>query len=303
MRILHETKKKLRQNPAAWRYVLNWRQSVGYTFAKPVLSAECQRILRDVNENGIAMTSCEALLSDQSLYDELRSEIDVLEKEFAPKIDVARARAGDAAAIGEKTFLFFLLGEKPQIDSESVFTRFALQKELLGVANAYLGLWSQLRYYNVWHTLANTGPARESQLWHRDRDDCLTLKVFLYLNDVGEGAGPFTYAKQTHPKGRNRSEPEFSLEGTVKRSTDAQMSGAAPRDTWCKAVGRRGTVIFADTRGYHKGGEARTDDRIMYTCMFLSPAAEVREMMGAPNRVRLPQDRAAALALSRYVGA
>ena len=301
MKLLHDTKRKFRQNELTWRYVLNLQPAMAQMFGGGNLSAESRRVLAELKQHGIAVTTSDALLGNGSLYQELAVAIEQLEREQWPVIDAARPRAGDASAIGEKTFLHFLLGDKPAVDSESVFARFALQEQVLGISNAYLGLSSQLRYYNVWHTLANTGPARESQLWHRDRDDFLTCKLFLYLNDVDEGAGPFTYAKGTHPKGHNHAEPPFTLEGTVKRSDDSQMASVAPKDTWVKATGRKGTIIFADTRGYHKGGEARTSDRLMYTCMFLSPASEVREMMGETRRVKLPENRAAARALSRYV--
>jgi hypothetical protein len=300
MKLLHATKRKFRQNALTWRYVLNLKPALGHFLGNSTLSTEGKRVLSELNHNGIAVTTSEALLGEIPLYQELCAQVKKLETEFSPKIEATRTRAGDANVIGEKSFLYFLLGDKPQVDSESVFARFALQEQILGIANAYMGMYSQLRYYNVWHTLANTGPARESQLWHRDRDDYLTCKVFLYLNDVDEGAGPFTYARGTHPKGANHAEPPFTLEGTVKRSDDSQMASVAPSQTWIKATGKRGTIIFADTRGYHKGGEARTSDRIMYTCMFVSPASEVREMMGVPGLVKLPADRASALALSRY---
>lgn len=302
MKLLRETKQKLRQNALTWRFVLNLRSTVGHLFGSAALSTEAKRVLAELNQHGIAVTTSESLLGGNCVYQELCSTIGQLEKEQGPRIQTARARAGDANAIGEKTFLHFLLGDKPSIDSASVFARFALQEQILGISNAYLGMYSQLRYYNVWHTLANTGLARESQLWHRDRDDYLTCKVFLYLNDVDEGGGPFTYAKGTHPKGANHAEPSFTLEGTVKRSDDNQMAAAAPRETWVKATGRSGTIIFADTRGYHKGGEARTSDRIMYTCMYLSPASEVREMMTVPAaRLSPPPDTVMARALSRYL--
>ena len=300
MKLLRTTKRKFRENELTWRYVLNLKPALGHMLDKTALSNEGSRILKDLNRDGIAVTSAQFLLENNPAYIELCDRIKKLEDELATRIESARADASDANAIGQKTFLYMLLGDKPQVDSESVFARFALQEQILGIANGYMGMCSQLRYYNVWHTMANTGPARESQLWHRDRDDFLTCKVFLYLNDVDEGAGPFTYAKGTHPKGRNHAEPPFTLEGTVKRSDDNQMATVAPKDTWVKATGRRGTIIFADTRGYHKGGEARTSDRIMYTCMFVSPASEVREMMTVPARVKLPANRAAAFALSRY---
>ncbi len=38
-------------------------------------------------------------------------------------------------------------------------------------------------------------------------------------------------------------------------------------------VGPKGTIIFADTRGHHKGVGPRARPGIMYTCMFTSPLA------------------------------
>jgi len=301
MKLLHTTKRRLRQSALTWRYVLNLRPTVAQMLGGATVSGEGRRVLEDLNRDGIAVTTSDTLLGNSAAFSDLSAGVERLEAELARQIETARTRAS-YAAIGEKTFLYFLLGEKPSVDSESAFARFALQEQILGIANGYMGMHSQLRYYNVWHTLANPGPARESQLWHRDRDDFLTCKVFVYLNDVGEGAGPFTYAKGTHPKGHNHREPSFALEGTVKRSDDSQMAVVADRDTWVKATGERGTVIFADTRGYHKGGEARTSDRIMYTCMFLSPASEVREMMTPPaGRLAAPSDPIAADALGRYL--
>jgi hypothetical protein len=300
MKIAQATKRKFRQSPLAWRFALNSRSTLSYLLIKNEFSPEGQRVLRDLNKDGIALSTIGALLGNERILDELGSEVEALEKKFGKQMDAARAQASDSNAIGEKKFIYFLLGDKPEINPSSVFARFAIQQPILGIANAYMGMHCQLRYYNVWHTFANTGPARESQLWHRDRDDYLTCKVFLYLNDVDEGAGPFTYARGTHPKGHNHAEPPFTMEGTVKRSDDAQMAQVAPRETWLKATGKKGTIIFADTRGYHKGGEARTSDRLMYTCMFLSPASDVREMMSVPSSLKLPENRAAALALARY---
>ena len=78
---------------------------------------------------------------------------------------------------------------------EYPFTRLAVKSPLLQIANAYLGMYTRLRYYNIWHTFATRSKPRESQLWHRDREDLYILKVFIYLRDVDLGAGPFTYAR------------------------------------------------------------------------------------------------------------
>jgi hypothetical protein len=74
------------------------------------------------------------------------------------------------------------------------------------------------------------------------------------------------------------------------------MGEIVPPGEWVTSMGPRGTIILADTRGYHKGGLARTRDRIMYTCMFASSTA-LQELFERPAAVRLPLDRAQAYAL------
>ena len=133
-------------------------------------------------------------------FAELAAAVETLEGEWAERVERARAEADDPL-IGRKTFILELLGHRPELDPQSIFARFALQNEILRIANSYFGMFTQLRYYNVWHTLTTASPPRESQLWHYDRDDHLILKLFVYCSDVDEGAEAITYAPGTH---RNR---------------------------------------------------------------------------------------------------
>jgi hypothetical protein len=182
-----------------------------------------------------------------------------------------------------------------------VYARFALQDPILHVANAYFGMFTRLRYYNVWHTFATQTEARESQLWHYDREDHFILKVFVYLSDVDDGAGPFTYAAGSHLKRGLSRGPDHFVEGGVRRSTDRQMAEVASADRWIKAIGRRGTIVFADTRGYHKGGLARTHDRLMYLCMFTSQASESEELFVPGGTLEPPKDKAESFAIARHL--
>jgi hypothetical protein len=249
---------------------------------------EARRVLADLNRDGIAITSARALLGPDSVYDALAAAVTGLECDMAETLAAARAEAEHLDAIGQKSFMAALLGDLPVLDPGLVYARFALQEPILQIANAYFGMLTQLRYYNVWHTFATRGEPRESQLWHRDREDRQILKVFVHLSDVDDGAGPFTYAPATHMKGRMCREPRHFLEGSVRRSDDTQMAEVVRPEQWVKAVGPRGTLVFADTRGYHKGGLAREQDRILYTCMFTSAASQVREWFERPRAIALP---------------
>ncbi|MGE0448371.1 MAG: hypothetical protein AB7Q29_02195 [Vicinamibacterales bacterium] len=288
-----------RHNAVAWRYALNAAPSWSYARHRRVLSDEAARVARDLDRDGVALTSVEALGLDAPLFAELARSVDRLESERADEIANARRLANDTGAIGSKTFNIELLGSTPALDPAGVFCRFAIEPPILTLANTYFRMFTRLRYVNVWHTLATDVPPRESQLWHRDREDFLIMKVFVYLSDVGDDAGPFTYAPGTHPKGPIRQEPAYSLEGVVRRTTDAQMADVVRPDRWITARGPRGTIVFSDTRGFHKGGLARRADRLMFTCMFTSGASASRELFGERRPAPEPLDPAVTYALRR----
>jgi hypothetical protein len=273
-----------RQNEFVWRYGFNFMPSVLSAFQPGKHAApEAARVLADLNRDGIAITSVEKLLGRSDLFAQLEKDVEKLLEVRDEDLSCLKETAEAKDLVVNKTFNVELLGSQVAFDPKSVFARFALQDSFLNIANAYFRMLVKLRYFNVWYTFATSGDARESQLWHFDREDNYILKVFLYLRDVDEGSGPFTYAPETHRKGRNwGSLPEFSLEEGVRRSTDGQMAKIIPASKWIKAVGKKGTIVFADTRGFHKGGEARTSDRLMYTCMYTSPASDSKRLITFP---------------------
>ncbi len=284
-----------------WKYGFNYRATLAYQKSRlsvrPPLGAEAARVLNELNRNGIAITSVAQLLGANACFAELEQQVEVLEQSHAAQIAAERA-AADQYDPQRKTFILQLLGERPTLDASSPFVRFALQSPILTIANEYFGMYTCLRFYNVWHTLRTEGEARESQLWHYDREDHLILKIFLYLSGVDEGAGPFTYAPATHVKGAIKTHPPGFLENGVNRVRDEDMAQVVPVAQWIKAMGPRGTLVFADTRGYHRGGLARERDRILYNCMFTSPTSQVSEHFTRPPQMDLPDETAAALALT-----
>lgn len=300
-RLLRKITRAARHQEFTWRYAFNLAPSLAYRFHHRPLSGEAARVIETLNRDGMAVTSAQALLGADSLYDELEAAVGESERELAEELAGQRLNSNDVSSLGTKTFIRQLLGSNPEFDPRSIYFRFALQQQTLDIVNAYFGMYTRLREYNVWHTFVTSVQARESQLWHRDREDLLILKMFVYMNDIDEGAGPFTYAPGTHLKGAIHKLPESYDENGVRRSTDEQMAKVVPPSKWVKAMGAKGTIIFADTHGYHKGGHATKRDRIMYTSMFTSPASESRELMARPPRpIRFPdQARMVALAAQR----
>lgn len=279
------TLKRIKRNDFVWRLGSNFSPSLryGFSFNERLGQAESEIVDR-LNEDGIAISSIDSLPDLKDDFDNLCTATDTLIDEKIESISELRRNAGDDDQIGSKTFNLEMLGSQLVFEPQSNFARFALNQVLVDIANRYFHMCAKLRYYNVWLTAASRSKARESQLWHFDREDNYILKVFLYLDDVDEGSGPFTYAPGTHRKGRHKAiKPQNFIEGGVMRTTDEQMSAVYPKEKWNICTGKKGTIIFADTRGYHKGGEARTRDRLMFTCMYTSPASESKELITFPH--------------------
>lgn len=300
MGALHRVARVGRNWEPTWRYLFNFTPTLKYKVGGQSLSGDAARVLETLNQKGVAVTSADRLLGSSDLFQELSRSVDAREQQLAPAIEQARQAAAAPPKPGQaqKEFIYQLLGERPTLDWNDIHLRFALHTPLLAIANAYFEMYTRLRCYNVWHTFTSKGDARSSQLWHADRDDLhYVLKVFVNMSDVDEGAGPFTYAPGTHAKGARRQPPAHLFkEGNTTRSSDEQMAAIVPADEWVTSMGPKGTIILADTRGYHKGGLARQKDRIMYTCMFTSSTA-LLELFERPADLALPADRAQAYAV------
>jgi ectoine hydroxylase-related dioxygenase (phytanoyl-CoA dioxygenase family) len=267
----------VRKSSFKWRYFDNLRPVLSYQLSKkPSLSDTAKQVLNDLNRDGIGITSVDALLGPTRCFVDLQNAIEGYKQELAAELEVARSQASDDSI--EKAFKFSYVVGRRQLRSDDALVRFAVQKPIVDIVNAYFGMFTHLRFINVWHTFPTGSRDRDSQLWHRDRDDRHIVKVFVYLTDVDESAGPFTYAPGTHLKGKVRKEPRFLVErsGGPKRSRDFEMAEVIPSDRWIRATGPVGTIVFADTHGYHCGGRNRGRDRVMAINMFASSACRQR---------------------------
>lgn len=302
--LLKQVAKASRNSEFTWRYAANLPATLSYGLHRPKISAPARQILDQLNRDGVAIANVSDVLSESSLFDEMSEAVAELERTNAELLEADRKLADSPAEVGErKPYVRYLLGERPVLDLDSVFVRFALQQPIMRIANAYFGMQTRLAYLNLWHTYKSTVEAQSSQLWHRDFDDpYYIMKVFVYLTDVDEGSGPLSYAAGSHCKGNMKRDPDYiSKTSHSRRSNDEQMAAAIPRDRWIPALGPKGTIVFADTHGYHKGGWAKDNERIVYTCMFTSPTVQLRpdhEQFQRPADFQLPADSEEAAVLA-----
>ena len=159
-------------------------------------------------------------------------------------------------------------------DLNNPFSQLSLHRTVLDIVNAYIGVCSKILSL----TLAVTMPVKkeadpsQSQRWHRDPDDRVMCKMFLYLNDVGETAGPFMYVSQSQYGGRYRHIFPQKLPSGFYPPLGA-VERRIPKKDIKVFTGKAGTIVFADTSGLHKGGYATGKERIMFTTSYVSNAS------------------------------
>lgn len=150
-----------------------------------------------------------------------------------------------------------------KFDMEQIFQNHALlalilDQSLLAVAQAYLGCRPILDLVSLWWSVpfGGKGLSAAAQKFHFDMDRIKFLKVFIYLNDVDTDTGPHCYVKGSH-----KLKPKALL--SDGRKSDDAINGYYS-DKVTELHGTRGTIIFVDTRGFHKGKPVVNGHRLIF---------------------------------------
>jgi len=251
-----------------------WRLRNRDRGTQPVVPDRLAPVLETLKRDGVAITDAGTVFGDTAVYDAAAARADELYR--APREEL------EAGAGSKGTFLTKLATGSYEFDDP--FVRLAIHPGAMAVANGYLRLYANLRALDLWLTKPTEGPAIQTQLWHRDGDDVMNVKMFVYFTDVRPAAGPLRYAPGTHPLGAHRRLPEQDEQA---RSDDPQMATVVPEHEWVLCEGGPGTVVFADTCGYHKQQKPETDERLLLVAHYVSgspyvpPALELRNVDAA----------------------
>lgn len=264
------TYRKVKATHLYWYHVKNFRNGSFLGIRKPlVLSPYQKKAIRALKQTGIFVMHIDELPGAEA-----PRRMEDLEAAVRGK------RSEEIETNADKPYLIQIM-QHQYTDRDNVFARFALQKTLTDIAKGYFGMSVKLCYYDAWVNLPRKDPSTHSQLWHRDPEDLKTLKVFLYLVDVDERNGAFSYVPQTHKVGRlSKAQPDIlDYSGGNQRSSDEQMVKSVPREAWMTCTGKKGTLILADTSGFHKGGHCTDRERVLFTCTYTSLASKSKNCM------------------------
>jgi len=244
---------RLAEIEPVWRHVLNRRSTREYRHYRPKLCGEAARMLTSLNETGLAISHVERLEGMAESFEALRRV--ALETETCLLRQRNQRRLGGPQAKGY-SMTSNLLGSYPLMEPDSVFARFTTQLALLEVVNAYFGMFAQLRKYAVFRT--RDVQEGVNAKWHRDAPfNSPIIRVFAYFTDITAANGAFLYAAGTHWKSKRGSKCRIADEILDERAV--------------ACAGPAGTLVLADTRGYHKAGRFLGGERWLYNSVFTSP--------------------------------
>jgi hypothetical protein len=237
----------------------------------PQLDETQRRIVGDLHQEGIAIAEIGTLMPDPASWLRLVQSAAT----FRSDTERSDARASDTGAGDKrKRHLIRRMTWGAGLSLDDPWIQLCIDRRIIDIVNAYLGLCSKLFYIDQWYTAPRqAGTERvSSQRWHRDVSDRHLVKMFVYLDEVDAGAGPFEYVRGSarggpyadlwpwRPFGPHLYPPE-PIERLIPSAAIATVTGQA------------GTVILCDTSGFHRGGYATTNPRLMAVSNYASPAA------------------------------
>jgi Phytanoyl-CoA dioxygenase (PhyH) len=254
--------------------------------------------------DGIAQVGLVQLFSDD-LWEKLAEDAAKFTQEVERKLkdgsessERTKVRKGGAGGFIQRRY-----EKNVELRTDDPWLQVAISPRLLDIVNAYLGLWAKLTYCDQWYTVPMPAGAKRtaSQNWHRDHADKHLVKAFIYLSDVGPDAGPFEYVAGSTGEG-----PYANLwpwvPGEDHYPPRDEFQRQIPPSAIRTLTAPVGTMILCNTSGFHRGGFATGQPRILWRYNYSSPASLVvtTKRRFTVDVSRLPSDvaRAADYALT-----
>jgi hypothetical protein len=260
------------------RVLSNRRSRRRYAHEGPTLNDAQRQVVEQVGAQGYAVVPFAELFEDEPLWQDIeeRAEefVTTTETELGREEEGANGGAGLRRTRGKDFLVRAFSFEGARLGLADPWFRACVSRRMLDVANAYLRLWSKLSYVDLWYSIPQPPDAERvaSQTWHFDFDDRHLLKAFLYLGDVDENTGPFEYVAGSQPGGRfHEVRPWRPMD--YGRVPEDEVARRVPPEEMRRFIAPRGTLIFCNTSGLHRGGFAIDKPRILATATYCSPAS------------------------------
>jgi hypothetical protein len=256
------------------RIFSNRRARSLYSANQPSLDGVQRRIVQELDADGYALADIHELLSEEAW-----GQISASAAAFVAETEAGLAResedgGGELRRRAGKEFLVRKYDMGGVLTLEDPWLDLCLSRRLIDVASSYLQMWPKLEHLDLWYSLpvGSGGERRASQLWHRDFDDRHLLKAFLYLTDVDAQTGPFEFVSGSQPGGPHAGIHPWGPMA-IGRISEAELGKHVPTEQIRTFTAPKGTIIFCNTSGLHRGGFAEARPRVLSTVTYCSPAS------------------------------
>jgi hypothetical protein len=242
-----------------------------FSNAAPELDDLQRTIVSELDADGYCVVPFSDLISDTSAARAIEEQAAA----FVRETEAAIAGDGEALRVrAGKEFVVRLHSYGAELGPDDPWFAVCASHRMLDLANTYLGLWSKLEYVDMWYSIPQAADAdrKASQRWHRDFNDQHLLKAFLYLVDVDEGTGPFEYVPGSAPGGQYADAWPWQPLGE-NYPPPGELEKRIPDDGIRTFTAPKGTIVFCNTAGFHRGGFATEHPRVLATVTYSSPAS------------------------------
>ena len=138
--------------------------------------------------------------------------------------------------------------------------RIANDPKMLAIAGGMLGAKPTISYMTSWWSVpAGDGSAQHAEKWHRDVDDLRFVKLFLYLTDVDDTAGPHAFVKGSH---------KVNQLTAIRRYTDEEVDSTFGPEKVVRFKGPAGTAFLENTYGFHRGTPPTKKPRLIFQVLY-----------------------------------
>lgn len=219
-----------------------------YRPSLPALDEQSARLMRQVNDTGVAATNLASL------------GVPGTERMLACLTELAEPLATQPP----DTDSLVVCPRSDMLKDASVW-QWGLADQLIDLAENHIG--TPVTYYGALlvRQVAD-GRVVGDRRWHRDIEDHRMLKLLVWLSDVDVADGPFEYVPV-----ESTIEATKTLNYVSGYVADNVMSSAAAPDLWRTATGPKGTATFADpARIFHRAQAPTARDRYSVTFSWTS---------------------------------
>ncbi|MFD0916465.1 tetratricopeptide repeat protein [Pseudahrensia aquimaris] len=250
---------------------------------QPKLDEEQQRILGELIDKGICMSDFDSLFGKkhQDLWDAAEAHVKSFTED--PEVRALEQRISQCedfnadpefAKSFKPSIVNYRMLKGEMYATEAAYQMY-LNKRVLDIANSYNEMLSKIRNVALWLNPPiggkNIGERKGSQIWHRDQEDENILKCFIYYTDVEEGCGPTEYIRYSKVKPERKYSKVIGYPQSSGYPGSYLIDKHVQQEDMLSAIGKKKSIMFFDTNGFHRGGYVTKDRRIITMATFLRP--------------------------------